>query len=229
MLTTAGYAAFMAHGGLDEYAAQELDTLSPLDLPDLEARCLRIRERILSAQFPAELGLELSKALNGLAQRIGGRGKLAVRSSAVGEDGPASFAGQYDSILDVAFEDVETACKRVFASKYSPRAVLYRLRMGFDDSDAPMAALVLEMVEATASGVLYTEDPSPGAGPGMRLDAVFGLGDKLVSGGSVAVRVRFGAPGFTQEYPAHRQPLRRPFRPGPADRGPGRPAWRHGA
>lgn len=183
VLTTAGFAAFMAHGGLDEYAAQELDTISPLDLPDLEARCLRIRERILSAQFPSELGLELSKALDDLARRIGGSKKLAVRSSAVGEDGPASFAGQYDSVLDVAFGDVETACKQVFASKYSPRAVLYRLRMGFDDSDAPMAALVLEMVEASASGVLYTVNPSPGAGvPDMRLDAVFGLGDKLVSG-----------------------------------------------
>jgi pyruvate,water dikinase len=201
VLTTAGFAAFMAQGGLDEFTAQELDAISPLDLPDLEARCQRIRERILSAQFPPELGLELSKALDGLARRIGDGKKLAVRSSAVGEDGPASFAGQYDSVLDVAFGDVEMACKQVFASKYSPRAVLYRLRMGYDDSDAPMAVLVLEMVEAFASGVLYTADPSPGEEPHMRVDAVFGLGDKLVSGETLPFEFVITHQGSSKDAP----------------------------
>ena len=209
VLTTASFAAFMEHTGLAQYAAQELDPASPLDLPDLKDRCARIREAILTAPFPAELAKELSQALTSLAARLAGRPKLAVRSSAVGEDSAASFAGQYDSVLGVSFEEAEQACKKVFASKYSPHAVLYRLRHGLDDADAPMAVLVVEMVEAKASGVLYTLDPAHGAAPVaggcMRLDAVAGLGDRLVSGEVLPA-----------EFALSREPMAVTVRPGEA-------------
>lgn len=48
----------------------------------------------------------------------------------------AAAAGQYESVLDVAPEYLAAACRQVFASKYTPRAILYRLRHGFDDADA---------------------------------------------------------------------------------------------
>ena len=56
--------------------------------------------------------------------------RLAMRSSAVGEDSQASFAGQYQTSLNVTRENILTAYKEVVASKYSPRAILYRLRYG---------------------------------------------------------------------------------------------------
>jgi pyruvate,water dikinase len=180
-VTTAGYASFMA-AGLDALAARELEDLSPLDLPDLERRCARIREAMLGTPLPGELERALEQALDGLARRAGGTPLLAVRSSAVGEDGRATFAGQYGSVLNVPRAGVAEALKKVFAGKYAPRAVLYRLRWGLDDRDAPMAALVLTMVPALMSGVLYTLDPDPGAGEFMRVDCTAGLGEALVSG-----------------------------------------------
>jgi len=65
--------------------------------------------------------------------------RIAMRSSAVGEDTEASFAGQYRTELNVTGETVLDAYKAVVASKYSPRAILYRLRYGLDDSDTPCA------------------------------------------------------------------------------------------
>ena len=190
VVTTAGFAAFMQHNGLRAYAQQELETISLLDLPELERRCARLRQAVLEADLPADLSSALGEALEALKRRPSAPNLLAVRSSAVGEDGAASFAGQYESVLNVPFENVEQALKEVFASKYTPRAVLYRLRWGLDDDDAPMAVLVLTMVESRVSGVLYTVDPDADSGLSMRLDAVPGLGDKLVSGESRAVTTR---------------------------------------
>jgi len=182
VMTTAAFRAFMQHDGLAKRIEQELAPLSPLDLPDLEARSQRIREAVLKAPFPPEVSHELTVALKHLIAGLGGDITLAVRSSAVGEDGAASFAGQYESVLNVAPADLEAACRQVIASKYSPRSILYRLRYGMDDADVPMAVLVLTMVQSIASGVLYTRDPSSRTENTMRLDAVTGLGEKLVSG-----------------------------------------------
>jgi pyruvate,water dikinase len=180
-VTTAAFAAFLKQGGLADLAARELEPVSPLDLPGLEAACARIRQALLAAPLPGPVREELASALQSLTRLKPGR-LLAVRSSAVGEDGAVSFAGQYESVLNVPPDGVEEAVKRVFAGKYTPRAVLYRLRHGLDDSDAPMAALVLPMVRSRVSGVLYTIDPAAPDGASMRLDAVEGLGDTLVSG-----------------------------------------------
>jgi len=182
VLTTAAFLAFARQSGLADFIAEELAPLSPLDLPDLEARSQRMREAVLKTPFPHEMAGELACALERLAANAGDGLKLAVRSSAVGEDGVASFAGQYESVLGVDPADLEVACRQVFASKYTPRAILYRLRHGMDDADVPMAVLVLKMVHSTASGVVYTRDPSAGQEGQMRLDAVVGLGEKLVSG-----------------------------------------------
>lgn len=182
VLTTAAFQLFMHSSGLASLIAEELAPVTPLDLPDLEARSLRIRDAVLKALFPEEIVRELATALKKLAATTKEEVLLAVRSSAVGEDGAASFAGQYESVLNVAPENMEAACRQVFASKYTPRAILYRLRHGLDDADVPMAALVLVMVQSRTSGVLYTVDPATRTTGSMRLDAVEGLGEKLVSG-----------------------------------------------
>ena len=182
VLTTAAFQRFMQGSGLASWIAEELAPITPFDLPDLERRSLRIRNAVLQASFPDEITRELTTALQQLVATSRQGVLLAVRSSAVGEDGAASFAGQYESVLDVAPEYLAAACRQVFASKYTPRAILYRLRHGFDDADVPMAALVLTMVQSKTSGVLYTVDPASRGTGSMRLDAVEGLGEKLVSG-----------------------------------------------
>ena len=86
-----------------------------------------------------------------------------MRSSALSEDGEASFAGQYASLLKVPDAEITVSYKEVLASKYGPRAVAYRLRGGLADQDTPMAVLVLQMIEPVVSGVVYTWEPHPPA------------------------------------------------------------------
>jgi phosphoenolpyruvate synthase/pyruvate phosphate dikinase len=105
-----------------------------------------------------------------------------MHSSAVGEDTKASFAGQYISELNVTRENILHAYKSVVASKYSPRAILYRLRYGLDDRETPMCVAGIVMIDSKSSGVLYTVDPSRPESSVLKISALWGLGEHLVSG-----------------------------------------------
>ncbi|HTJ41755.1 MAG TPA: phosphoenolpyruvate synthase [Kofleriaceae bacterium] len=108
----------------------------------------------------------------------------AVRSSATAEDLPtASFAGQYESYLDVVGADaIVEHVERCWASLATPRAVAYRAQHGIHDDRVRLAVVVQEMVPAAAAGVLFTADPTSGHRKVSSIDATLGLGDALVSG-----------------------------------------------
>ncbi|UXA19394.1 PEP/pyruvate-binding domain-containing protein [Mycobacterium sp. SMC-4] len=104
---------------------------------------------------------------------------VAVRSSAVGEDGEEqSFAGQYDTVLGVDSEDeFVAAVRRCVESVGSARASSYS-----GESTATMNVVVQQMVDARAAGVVFTADPASGRRDLMVIDAVTGLGEALVDG-----------------------------------------------
>jgi pyruvate,water dikinase len=113
--------------------------------------------------------------------RLGGL--VAVRSSACAEDSEAaSFAGQQETFLNV-FGAAEVARHVVecWASFFSERALFYRARKGSLE-DLRMAVVVQRMVEPKKSGVLFTADPIQRRRDQMIAEAVFGLGEQVVSG-----------------------------------------------
>lgn len=111
--------------------------------------------------------------------------RVALRSSATIEDlGTSSFAGQYRSILDVDVDDAEEVLRGVrcvWASLWHPAPCAYRSALGVDDHDAAMAVVAMRMVPARRAGVVFTVDPG-GAPDAVRVEAVDGLGESLVSG-----------------------------------------------
>lgn len=139
-------------------------------------RAEAFRARLREVPLPPAL----TDAWQAAASALGGR--LAVRSSGVDEDSAArSFAGQHDTLLDVAAEDLTGAVRDCYASIWSARAVAYRSRTGAA-GDAALAVLVQRMVAADVSGVLFTVNPATGSWREMVVEAVFGLGEGLVSG-----------------------------------------------
>ncbi|MGH3918846.1 MAG: PEP/pyruvate-binding domain-containing protein, partial [Pseudonocardiaceae bacterium] len=109
-------------------------------------------------------------------------GPLAVRSSGVEEDLPdASYAGQYETVLGVAVDDLPNAVRRCWASAFRPQVAAYRAAR--DGGSAPaMAVLVQPMVPAEAAGVAFSADPVTGDRDVVVVNAVRGLGDRLVGG-----------------------------------------------
>lgn len=115
--------------------------------------------------------------------KLVGNKKVAVRSSAVAEDSEAaSYAGQQETYLFV--EGGEEVCRRVvdcWASFFSERALFYRSQKGSLE-DLRMAVVVQKMVDPEKSGVVFTADPVRRRRDRMVVEAVRGIGERVVSG-----------------------------------------------
>ncbi len=159
---------------------RSIDIENPQNLVDASHK---LTDLIMNGDIPSEISDAVSASWDSFSQGFDYQPVVAVRSSGLNEDGACSFAGQYLTILDVSGEDLLDAWRKVVCSKYTPEALAYRIHSGLGDEETGMATLVLEMVDARASGVLYTADPSGlNVEKQVSIHAVRGYGDALVSG-----------------------------------------------
>lgn len=161
--------------------AHRLARLRALDMPVPDGLVLtsEFLERYRSADPPGR-----RRMLDRIWRALGAR-TIAVRSSAAGEDGAAaSFAGVFDTVLDVSRPDFDRSLEAVLASFGSRRAASYAGQVGAAN------VLLQPMVAAAWSGVLFTEDP---ASPALMLvELVEGTAEKLVSGRAQPAAYRIG-------------------------------------
>lgn len=174
---------FLEAGGLLPRVLSTLETLSLSDRKALEEASRRLRSEVTATPCPEPLAEAIRRAFDDLEERTGRENLLvSVRSSAVGEDGEFSFAGQYATVLNVGREGLLDACREVVASAFGPRALVYYKARGEGFSLLPMAVCVVEMVDARASGVLYTRDPQRPDAEEMVVSGTWGLGPSTVDG-----------------------------------------------
>jgi pyruvate, water dikinase len=125
--------------------------------------------------------------------------RLAVRSSAVGEDSAdASFAGQHATRLNIRKPNVSRAVHVVWASARTEAALAYRTRRGLPPHPK-IATVVQVLVEPVAAGVLFTRNPITGADERM-IEASWGLGEAVVSGIVVPDRARLSPQGTVLDF-----------------------------
>lgn len=158
------------------------DATRDLDFNDLAALS-RVSRQLTAAVMAQPLPRAIEVAVTARVETIlKNGGCLAVRSSAVGEGGAKSFAGQYLSILNVPADQAVDAYKRVIAARFSEQALFYRLSTGLSEVDNPMSALFLLVVSAQASGIMYTRDPADLKSKALWITATRGLGLDIASG-----------------------------------------------
>jgi pyruvate,water dikinase len=151
----------------------------------------RIQDMIQKGTVPSSLKKAITAAVDDLDRATGIKNQpLAIRSSAWGEDGEASFAGQYLSLLNQRGTDVIKGYKAVLASMYSISAMAYRRYKGFYENEVVMAVGCQTMVNATASGVVYTFDPLNPEADYMLVTAVWGMGEHSAAGRMATDRYR---------------------------------------
>ena len=166
MLTTTscwrGLAAILGNGNLDEAAVAPLG-----DELKAEVSALPLTE----SQHAA------------LADVAGGvPGPVAVRSSAPEEDlAGASFAGLYETELDVPVAKLEDAARRCFASCLDARVLTYKARQGIQ-AKPRFAAVVQTMLASDVAGVAFSLNPVTNDFDEAVINAAPGLGEALVSG-----------------------------------------------
>jgi pyruvate,water dikinase len=181
VVTAAAFARFMAQAGILERVRERLAGLRVDALDDMEHASEEIRAMIAAAALPPEIAAALGAAVAALVPQGDARG-LAVRSSAVWEDGEFSFAGQYATFLNVPPADIGRRYREVVGSLFTPRAIFYYRTKGFAEEEMAMAVGVMRMVDARAAGVLYTRDPLDPAREVMVVNAAWGLGTTVVDG-----------------------------------------------
>ena len=146
-------------------------------------------EHAMAAIASSPINPMLIDAISEAYKTMGGDA-VSVRSSATAEDmADASFAGQYDSFLNIlTFDDMVQGVRDVWASLYSTRAIAYRIQSGVPNSSVGMAVVVQRQIHPDASGVMFTRDPVTGANRFV-VSAALGLGEGVVAGEAPADRV----------------------------------------
>jgi len=179
IVTANAYFDFIKSAKLDGKVRNLLNSLDPNDSKQLQETANEIKQLILNAAMPPKLANEIQKAYIKL-----GKGLVAVRSSATAEDlSEASFAGQQSTFLNVQGEEnVVAAVQGCWASLFEPRAIFYRQQHGFDHFKVGIAVPVQKMVQSQASGVMFTIEPVTSDTSKVVIEAVFGLGEAIVSG-----------------------------------------------
>ena len=133
--------------------------------------------------MPAALAEPLARLCDASLSAPDAPARLAVRSSAVAEDGAgASFAGLHDTELGLGADEVAPAVLRCWASLWSARAVAYRARRGLPADGGAMAVVIQALVPAEAAAVAFTRHPVTGRSDQILVNAVPGLGEAMVSG-----------------------------------------------
>lgn len=178
VLTTEAYRQFC---GISLWSTIR-DALRDSDLADLEGLHTisnRLTEMVMAASVPRAVEVAITERA-----RVLGKGEfgLAVRSSAVGEGGERTFAGQFLSLINVPPEQAVEAYKRVVAGRFSERALSYRLSTGVPEVKSPMAVLFLPVINARASGILYTRDPRDRRRDVCWVTSTWGLGLDIAGG-----------------------------------------------
>ena len=181
VLTCEAFGRFLAADRLGagiEALQRQLDALDPARRREVSQT---IRARVHGGSLPAGVPEALDAVLHALPADT----RLAVRSSAVGEDGAAaSFAGQFDSVLHVTTpQALRRAVCTCWASYWSERSLYYRAARNAELGG--MAVVLQRQVAARTSGVLFTRAPTgtpAAAGDDLVIECCEGLADRLVSG-----------------------------------------------
>ncbi|OGI26679.1 MAG: phosphoenolpyruvate synthase [Candidatus Moranbacteria bacterium RIFOXYB1_FULL_43_19] len=224
-ITSEAYRYFLRQNHLDGEIKKILKGLDTGNMRNLAERGYRVRQAILSSEFPFDLRNSIVESYSKLSHEYNPRKSfhitwdkkdhtnhfaggvdVAVRSSATAEDlADASFAGQQESYLNVTGEyQLLESIKKCFSSLFTDRAISYRVDKGFDHLEIALSVGVQKMVRSdeASSGVMFTIDTESGFQDAIIINGSWGLGENIVKG-----KVN------PDEFIVHKPTLEKKFRP----------------
>ncbi|HIG03383.1 MAG TPA: phosphoenolpyruvate synthase [Candidatus Poseidoniales archaeon] len=153
---------------------------------NLHGRASLARALVRDTPVPESIRQAIIAAYSQLCEEYGQGVDVAVRSSATTEDSAeASFAGQYESFLNISGERaVIQKWRQCVASLFTERAIGYQLEKDMNPLESALAVVVMKMVrsDCACSGVMFTIDPDSGHNGVIHIASAYGLGELVVQG-----------------------------------------------
>ena len=179
VLVVDAYEKFIEFNKLKIRIEKLLMNLETNELEDIEKVSREIKSLFEKGEIPKELLCELYDFYEKMSSP-----EVVVRSSATLEDSPAtSFAGQYDSFLNVkGKKQLQESIKHCWASLWNTRAISYRLKQNIDGIELAHAVIIQKQISAEKSGILFTANPLNNRRDQMLINSSWGLGEAIVSG-----------------------------------------------
>ena len=158
----------------------------PKDHLNLNSRASLARSLVRETPVPDEIKVVIAQEYSKLCELYHPGVDVAVRSSATTEDSAeASFAGQYESYLNVSGEqDIIEKWRRCVASMFTERAIGYHIEHGMHPLDSAIAVVIMKTARSdkACSGVMFTIDPDSGHDGVIHIGSSYGLGELVVQG-----------------------------------------------
>lgn len=112
-----------------------------------------------------------------------GAERVAVRSSAIAEDSAdASWAGQFESYLNVSKNELIESVQKCWASASSEIVSGYAESQSVGSDKLAIAVVVQKMADSEVAGVAFSVNPVNKDANQIMIEATYGLGELLVQG-----------------------------------------------
>ncbi len=188
IVSTTAYHSFLRYNRLLVPISEALEDIDPDDVQQLVKMTRRIRGWIKRGNIPVDLKDQIATAYQNKFQQDGVSTPVAVRNSLTVEDVPIAslYSNQQSAYLNtVGLRDLFNACKSVFASLFSERAVAYCIHHNINPMKISVAIGVQQMVRAdlATSGVNFSYDPQTGFDSVLSISSSYGLGQNIGRGG----------------------------------------------
>ncbi|MBM7645914.1 phosphoenolpyruvate synthase/pyruvate phosphate dikinase [Scopulibacillus daqui] len=141
----------------------------------------RLDEKLHNIKIPETVAKDIEHNFNELLKSYHA---AAVRSSSAAEDlEGASFAGQYETYLNIAaISELFEKLKACWASMFTEQVMKYLETVAADLKQLSMGVVVQGLVHSDISGVMFSANPITQNQKEIMINSSYGLGEAIVSG-----------------------------------------------
>lgn len=145
---------------------------------NLDDACKELSNLFIETSIEEKILDKMKKTFTMLTNNTGSSLKVAVRSSAIGEDSvESSSAGQNETFLGVqGIDEVLAAVQKCWASLFTAQSVTYRIQ-NLQPINTKMAVVIQKMIAPDCAGVLFTQHPVTRDPSKLLVTANYGLGE----------------------------------------------------
>ncbi len=170
VITSDAFNNFIQHGGIHVALRTELAKIDLADLHSVDFASRQLQALVDHTEMPMDMQTEILQQFTHINAEF-----VAVRSSALWQDGGALWASELPSFLHVPADRLLDEVKRCWKALFSTRSLYYLVKESKNPAEVSMGVIVQKTIDAVASGRVYTRHPVTLDENQMVIEATYGF------------------------------------------------------